>query len=283
MSNYGLVLEGGAMRGLYTAGVIDVMLENKIEFSTIVGVSAGACFGCNYKSQQIGRVYNYNLEFCNDQRYMGMKSFLKTGDYFNTDFAYNKVPYELHPFDLKTYQNHPSKFYVVATEVNSAKAHYQEIKKGDLSEIDWIRASASMPVISRPVTINNHRYLDGGISDPIPIKWIEANATSKNIVILTQTKDYRKAKVNEKITNLVLKKYPKIAKAMIERDQVYNETLDYIDKKTLSGETFVIQPSQDLQIKRIEKNKDKLSAMYNLGRTDMENKLEALKKFMELD
>ncbi len=283
MSNYGLVLEGGAMRGLYTAGVIDVMLENKIEFSTVVGVSAGACFGCNYKSQQIGRVYNYNLEFCNDQRYMGMKSFLKTGDYFNTDFAYNKVPYELHPFDLKTYQNHPSKFYVVATEVNSAKAHYQEIKKGDLSEIDWIRASASMPIISRAVTINNHRYLDGGISDPIPIKWIEANETSKNVVILTQTKDYRKAKVNEKITNLVLKKYPQIAKAMIERDQVYNETLDYIDKKTISGETFVIQPSQDLQIKRIEKNKDKLSAMYNLGRTDMENKLEALKKFMELD
>ncbi len=281
MNKIGLVLEGGAMRGMYTAGVIDVMLEKGIEVDKIIGVSAGAAFGCNYKSKQIGRVLKYNLEYCDDPRYIGLKSLITTGDLFNREFAYIKVPYEYYPFDLETYQSNPVEFNVVVTDVKTGKAKYQRIDKGDLTEIDWIRASASMPLVSKPVIINNEKYLDGGISDPIPYKWMQKQGVDKSIVILTQTSGYKKKPTNKRVIKTLLRKYPKIADSLAKRSHVYNQQLDALEQEVKQGNCFIINPSIDLQIKRIEKDKGKLQAMYDLGRNDTLNKLEELITFMK--
>ncbi len=281
MNNIGLVLEGGAMRGLYTNGVIDVFIENNINFETIVGVSAGAAFGCNLKSKQPQRAKNYLLKYCDDPRYVGLKSLLTTGNLYNTEFAYDYVPYEEFPIDFETYKNSNSKFYVVATEIKTGNAHYQEIKTCRKDEIDWFRASASMPIVSKPVKINNHQYLDGGISDSIPIKWIE-NKHQKNVVVLTQVEGYRKSPAKVKLIKLLLCKYPNVAKQMILRSEKYNETINYLDLQAQNNNCFIIRPSVDLGVKRIEKDKHKLEDMYKLGRKDALLQLEALKKFMDL-
>ncbi len=280
MSKIGLVLEGGAMRGMYTAGVIDVMLEQGIDVDRIIGVSAGAAFGCNYKSKQIGRVLKYNLEYCDDPRYMGIKSLVKTGDFFNRDFAYNKVPYEYHPFDLETYQNNPVEFHVVVTDVATGKPVYRKLEKGDQSEIDWIRASASMPLISKPVKIENCTYLDGGISDPIPFEWMQSSGVSKSIVVLTQTKGYQKKPSNSRIIKLLLRKYPKIATALTKRSELYNQQLLELQQAVADKTCYTINPSIDLHIKRIEKDRNKLQAMYDLGRDDTLNQLEEIITFI---
>ncbi len=281
MDKVGLILEGGAMRGLYTAGVIDTLIKNEIKFTTTIGVSAGAAFGCNYKSKQIKRAHDYIIKYADDQRYVGLKSLITTGNLYNTEFAYYQVPYVEYPFDTKTYAADPSEFYLVATEVDTAQAVYQEIKKGDLDEIDWFRASASMPLVSKPVEISGSKYLDGGISDSIPIKWMETNKCQKNVVVLTQVKDYVKKESNPFFLNLLLRKYPQINRALAKRADRYNATIKYINEQEAAGNTFVIQPSQELNIKRIEKDKDKLEAIYQLGVADTEAKLIALKNFMK--
>ena len=186
----GLVLEGGAMRGMYTAGVLDVLMENEITVDGAIGVSAGACFGCNYKSRQIGRSIRYNLKYCRDPRYISIRSLLFSGDIYNAKFCYEELPVHLDPFDVEAYQKNPTEFYVVATDVNTGKAVYQRLDKGDGDDIQWIRASASMPLVSRIVKIGEQELLDGGIADSIPFEWFVANGYEKNIVVLTQPKGY---------------------------------------------------------------------------------------------
>ena len=180
------------MRGMFTAGVIDVMMENGIEYDGIIGVSAGAAFGCNYKSKQIGRVIRYNMKFCNDKRYSGIRSLLKTGNIYNTDFAYGEVPLKHDVFDFDTYQNTPMDFYVVCTDIETGEAVYHIYGGKDDHGFDWIRASASMPMVSQIVEIDGQKLLDGGIADSIPVRYFETIGYDKTIVVLTQPEHYQK-------------------------------------------------------------------------------------------
>ena len=182
----GLVLEGGAMRGLYTAGVLDILMENGITVDGAVGVSAGAVFGCNYKSGQIGRVLRYNLAYCRDPRYMGLRSLIRTGDLYGEQFCYHDIPDRLDPFDREAFRKNPMAFYVVCTDVHTGEAVYYRLSDGGDRDIQWMRASASMPLVSRTVQVDGYELLDGGIADSIPIAWFRSQGYTRNLVILTQ-------------------------------------------------------------------------------------------------
>jgi len=280
----GLVLEGGAMRGMYTAGVLDVLMENEIQVDGAIGVSAGACFGCNYKSRQIGRSIRYNVKYCQDPRYVSIRSLLLTGDIYNAKFCYEELPFHLDPFDVDTYQKNPMEFYVVATDVNTGKAVYQRLDKGDGEDIQWIRASASMPLVSRIVKIGEQELLDGGIADSVPFEWFIANGYEKNIVVLTQPKGYVKSKNPlMSLVRLRMRKYPKMIEAMANRHIEYNECLKQLKQREQEGNTLVIRPSEPLGIKRTEKNPEKLQAVYELGRKDAEAMLAKIREFLKND
>lgn len=278
----GLVLEGGAMRGMYTGGVQDVFMENGIEVDGIVGVSAGALFGCNYKSRQIGRPLRYNLNYGRDPRYTGLKSLLTTGDLYNADFCYRVLPEILDPFDRETYIAHPAEFICVCTDVETGKPHYQVCNEGDEKDIQWMRASGSMPVVSNVVEIDGRGYLDGGISDPIPITFMRRRGYKKNIVVLTQNAGYRKKKSSmQPMMDLLLRKYPNLAKAMRHRYLRYNSSLDKIERLEKAGEIFVFRPSKPFDIKRTEADPEKLQNLYDMGRADALERLEELREFLK--
>ncbi|SFG09632.1 patatin-like phospholipase family protein [Oribacterium sp. WCC10] len=277
----GLVCEGGAMRGLFTAGVLDVFLENDISFDGMVGVSAGATFGCNYKSRQIGRTIRYSLQFANDKRFGSFESLIKTGDLFDVEFCYHTLPNEIFPFDWDTFLDNPMKFYLVATDVKTGKPVYHEIKDRGDNELEWMRASASMPLVSKPVHVDGYELLDGGISNSIPLEFFEHIGYNRNVVILTQDSDYRKpAMKGLPAAKLLLKKQPAIYTAMEQRHIMYNAQLDYINKREQSGEIFVIRPPKPLDIKRTEHDTDELERVYKLGRSTATEALSDIKDFL---
>ena len=277
----GLVLEGGAMRGLFTAGVMDVLMENGIVFDGIVGVSAGAAFGCNYKSGQIGRVLRYNTTYCQDWRYCSFRSLIKTGDLYGADFCYHELPEQLDLFDDEAFQKNAADFYAVCTDCESGEPVYKKIQSAQYTDLEWIRASASMPLVSRIVDINGQKLLDGGIADSIPLRFMENSGYANNVVVLTQPRSYRKKKNSLlPLMKLALKKYPKVVDAMARRHINYNETLDYIRKQEQAGKVFVISPDEKLDIGRTEKDPDKLRAVYAIGRKAAEAKLGELKRFL---
>lgn len=278
--NKGLVLEGGGFRGMYTCGVIDVFMENHIDFDQVVGVSAGAAFGCNIKSRQIGRALRYNKRFCRDPRYSGLKSFIKTGDLYNKEFAYGIVPTILDPFDTKTFKENPIRFTLVCTDIHTGKPIYHEIENGDATDIEWIRASASIPIVSKPVKLDGYELLDGGVSDSIPVNWM-LERSSKTVVVLTRDKSYRKKPM--KYINLLkkaFKEYPKLQKALENRHIVYNETLDRIEQLEREGRIFVIRPSKPIACAMIEKDPNHLQEIYDIGRKDALNYLNDLKEYL---
>lgn len=279
MSKTGLVLEGGAMRGLYTAGVLDVFLENNIEVDIICSVSAGAAFGCNYKSKQLGRVLRYNTKYAGDSRMGSLSSLVRTGDIFNTEFAYHTLPDKLDVFDSETFYNNHIDFYVVVTNIETGKPEYKLLSTGSGSDVEWIQASASMPVVSNPVEIEGNKYLDGGISDPIPIKWMKEQGIKKNIVILTRPEGYIKPP-ESKMFGRILKKEPNLVSAIEKRSDVYNRSVIMVEEDHKLGNTIIIRPSIDLKLKRTEKSVTKLEAMYDLGRYDAMEQLEAIKCFI---
>ena len=277
----GLVLEGGAMRGMFTAGVTDVLMEHGIEFDGAVGVSAGAAFGCNYKSRQIGRVIRYNTRFCKDKRYGGIGVLLKTGDIYSKDFAYNEVPLKHDIFDFDTYENNPMEFYVVCTDVESGKAFYHKYEGKNDHGFEWIRASSSMPMVSNIVEIDGKKFLDGGISDPIPLKFFESIGYEKNIVILTRPANYIKDKSKfMALFKLKYKSFPLFIETMLKRPDVYNSTLKYIRQKEKLGEVLVIRPPAPLPVNRTEKDPDKLREAYNIGRKTALSRIDEIKKFL---
>lgn len=278
----GLILEGGAMRGMFTAGVIDVMMENGIEFDGAVGVSAGAAFGCNYKSKQIGRVLRYNMKYCNDKRYSGIRSLITTGNIFNTDFAYEEVPLKHDIFDFDTYQNNPMEFYVVCTDVESGEAVYHKYEGKDDHGFDWIRASASMPMVSQIVEIDGRKLLDGGIADSIPVKFFSGIGYNRNVAILTRPRDYLKEKNSfMPLIRVKYRQYPKLVHAMEIRHNIYNETFSYIAEEEKAGRLYVIRPQSALQVKKVEKDPEKLNAVYEIGRKTAENQIDRMKLFLE--
>ena len=210
----GLVLEGGAMRGLFSAGVLDVMMENGIEFDGIMGVSAGAVFGCNYKSGQIGRSIRYNMRFCGDPRYCSLESLRKTGDLYGVQFCYDEIPNKLDPFDKEAYKANPTPFYAVCTNVETGKAIHKRLNNGDAKDMEYFRASASMPVVSRIVEVDGYKLLDGGITDSIPLASMERRGYKRNVVVLTQPLGFVKKKSKMiPLIRLTMHQYPNVIRA----------------------------------------------------------------------
>ncbi|MBQ6945800.1 MAG: patatin family protein [Ruminococcus sp.] len=278
---YGLVMEGGAMRGMFTAGVTDVLMENDIVFDGAVGVSAGACFGCNYKSRQKGRAIRYNLRFCRDKRYCSLYSLITTGDMFGAKFCYHTMPDELDIFDYDEFNRNPMVFYVVCTDVETGKPVYKKLNKADYEGLEWIRASASMPLASRIVEIDGRKFLDGGISDSIPLSFMERHGFERNIVILTQPRDYKKKPSKSiKLVKSVYKKYTKLVKTYSERAKMYNDQLEYIRQSESEGRAFVIAPPKKLEVGHVEHNPDKLLEVYRAGRKAALDNLDRILEFL---
>lgn len=269
------------MRGMFTAGVNDILMENGIEFDGVVGVSAGAAFGCNYKSRQIGRVMRYVPKYCNDWRFCSWRSWWKTGDIYGADFSYRQIPNELCPFDRKTFAANPLKFYVVATDVNSGQAVYKRLDTACDEDIHWMLASASMPLVSNIQKIEGHELLDGGMSDSIPVKFFEELGYDRNVVVLTQPLGFVKKK-NPLLwlMKIVLRKYPKLLETMATRQDVYNATTKYIREQELQGKLFVIRPPEALKIDPLEHNPEEIWRVYKIGRATMEARIEELQQYL---
>lgn len=280
----GLILEGGAMRGMFTAGVMDVLMESGITFQGAIGVSAGAAFGCNYKSGQIGRVIRYNTRFVGDRRYCGTSVLLKTGNIYSTEFCYGEVPLIHDPFDFEAYGRNPMEFYLVCTDVETGEAVYHRYEGWEDSGFDWIRASASMPLVSQIVEIGGRRLLDGGIADSIPVAAFEGMGYEKNVVVLTRPRGYQKSPNRAMgLVKLKYRKYPAFVKAMERRHQVYNETLAYIEQREREGRLLAIQPREELPVRRVEKDPKRLREAYGLGRTEAESRLSEIRQFLSVE
>ena len=276
----GLVLEGGALRGLFSAGVIDVMMENGIDYDGVIGVSAGSNFGCNYKSHQPGRVIRYNVRFANDPRYMGLRSLITTGNLVGAEFAYHYMPLQLDVFDIATFESDPMEFYLVCTDCLTGEPVYYRMDKVDYDSLEWLRASASMPLVTRPVKVGGRVLLDGGISDSIPLKHFQDMGFDRNVVVLTRPRSYRKEPTKLWPYRLLMRRYPAITQAMARRHEMYNSQLDYVEREEQAGRIFVIAPEQDLPIGRVEMNVEKMNAVYNIGRETATALLPRLKEFL---
>lgn len=276
----GLVLEGGAMRGMYTTAILDCFLDKKIKVDGIIGVSAGALFGVNYCSKQKGRALRYNKKYARDSRYMSIKSFLTTGNIINTKFAYHEVPFKLDPFDEETYSKSQTDFYAVITNVNTGKPEYKKIINVSV-QIDELRASGSMPFVSKMVKLGENYYLDGALGDSIPVLKMKEMGYEKIILVLTRPLNYRKKKNNQLLPQIIYHKYPNLIKAINTRYIKYNETLDIIIDMENKKEIFVFRPSKELNLSRIEKNPEKLQEMYDLGTKDFNDNYDNLKKYLK--
>ena len=277
----GLILEGGAMRGLFTCGVMDVLMENDIEFDGGIGISAGAVFGCNYKSRQHGRPRRYNETFCRDKRYCSLHSLITTGDLYGADFCYREVPLYLDPFDAEAFEKNPMEFYVGATDVRTGKCIYHLCTDGLENDTQWMRASASMPLVSRVVKIDGYELLDGGIADSIPFEFMESQGYDRNVIVLTQPKTYQKGKNKLlPLMKIVLRDYPLLIETMANRHIIYNHQLREIAKREKKGISFVIRPPEDLKIGRVEKDPNEMERVYQIGRREAEKRIDALKHFL---
>lgn len=282
MGKIGLVLEGGAMRGLFTAGVIDVFLQHGIRLDGVVGVSAGACFGCNYPSGQMGRALRYNLTYCRDARYSGLRSLVRTGNLYGPDFCYREVPYELDPFDFAAFDQSGIPFWVVCTSVSSGKPVYHLCEKADRDMMEWVRASASMPVVSRPVEREGDALLDGGIVDPIPLGFAIEQGYDHNVVVLTQTRTYRKRRgKGDALMRRLLRKQPVIAEAMRRRPDVYNAQQEFAFEQEREGRAFVLCPDVPVPAHRVEHDAQRLTDTYFAGVRVAERELDRLSAFIQ--
>lgn len=281
MSRIGLVLEGGAMRGMFTAGVLDVFMENGVSFPAMVGVSAGAAFGCNYKSRQIGRVIRYNTRFCRDKRYCSIHSLITTGDLFGADFCYREIPEELDPFDNDAFDENPMAFYVVATNVYTGEPVYQRLDKVDENCYLWMRASASMPMASTPVQVDGYTLLDGGMSDSIPLRFMQKLGYEKNVVVLTRPRSYRKKPSNRALFRVALRKYPAMIDVMSRRHEMYAFEQRLVFESEKRGSTLVLCPDTPLDVGRVEHDPEKLRSAYDEGRRIALRELDRVKAFLQ--
>ena len=276
----GLVLEGGAMRGLWTAGITDVMMEHDVWPDGLIGVSAGAAFGCNYKSRQIGRAIRYNMRFAKDSRYSGIRSLLTTGDYFNAEFDYHIVPKQYEIYDDDAFNRNPMEFIVVCTDVETGEAVYQPLTEANYDTYEWIRASASMPLVSKVVNIHGRKLLDGGVADSIPLAYTESIGYDRNVVVLTQPLGYQKEHNRlMPLMRLALRRYPEMIKALDYRHIMYNKQLEYVAQAEREGRCLVIRPDAKIPIGHISHNPQQMQHVYQIGRAIGERYIERIKDF----
>ena len=278
----GLVLEGGAMRGLFTSGILDVMMEAGIEPDGLIGVSAGAAFGCNYKSRQPGRAIRYNKRYARDKRYCSWQSWLKTGDLFNAEFGYHVIPKKYDLFDDKAFEQNPMEFYAVCTDVETGLPVYKKLEESTHLTYDWIRASASMPLASKVVELEAMKVLDGGVADSIPLKFFESIGYGRNVVILTQPEGYVKEHNRlMPLMRIALKKYPKMIEALDQRHIMYNRQLEYVRQAEQEGRCMVIRPDRKLPIGHISHDPEEMQRVYELGRDTGLRNIDRLKEFYQ--
>ena len=277
----GLIMEGGAMRGMFTAGVLDVLMENGLVTDGAIGVSAGAVFGCNYKSHQIGRVIRYNTEYCNDKRYASFKNLVKTGNLYSEQFCYHEVPEKLDPFNEAAFAASPMDFFVVCTDVKTGEPIYHKCRKGDAEDVLWMEASASMPLAAKIVKIGHYGLLDGGVADSISVRFFESIGYKRNLIILTQPKGYIKKK-NKFLPAIRAKyfRYPAFVEAVADRHERYNETLSYISMLEQAGKDYVIRPPIPLEIGAMERDPAQLRRVYETGRAVAQIQVEKIRDFL---
>ncbi len=276
----GLVCEGGGMRGIYTAGVLDVMGENGLHFDGVVGVSAGAIHASSFLAAQHGRSVRFYLAFCRDPRFMGIRSWIKTGDFVSHSFCYQDIPNQLVPFDFDALEASKSAFYITSTDIETGKAYYHRAYTIRGDEMQALRASASLPIVSKIVGYDGHKLLDGGTADSIPVEFIRSQGYKKTVVILTQPDGYQKSPEPLKLFKLIYRKFPNYIESMRTRHERYNATLALIKELEAAGEIFVFRPSHKIRIKRLERNPAKILDMYELGRQDALKRMEELKQFL---
>lgn len=263
----GLVLEGGGMRGIYSAGVLDVFLEHGISFDGVIGVSAGAIHGCSFVSEQKGRSIRYYKKYSRDKRFMSFWNLLRTGDIAGERFCYHDLPEKLDPYDYAAFDRSGTEFYVTCSNLETGNAEYlriHDMKK----QIDLMRASASLPYVSRTVDMDGMKLLDGGCCDSIPVMAFRQMGFKKTVVVLTRHRGYRKEPESTRLAGIVYRKYPKFVKALENRHNTYNETILRIEELEQAGEIFVIRPSRELSIGRTEHDPNRLQEVYDIGRRD---------------
>lgn len=281
MYQTGLVLEGGGMKGVYSSGVLDFFLDKGLEFSSCYGVSAGACSLCSFLSKQRGRAYHTNVDYLEDKNYCSLYSLLKTGDLFGADMCYYQIPEKLNPYDYETFEKYQGKFYSVVTNIETGCPEYIPIKDMH-TDIEAIRASASLPLVSRNVKIGDKLYLDGGISDAIPLRKSMEDGNRKNVVVMTKEVGYRRQPSSGvSLIRMRYRKYPKVYELMKDRHNAYNNTLDFLNEEVEKGTVFLIQPKEKSDVGRIEKDRDKLKALYEEGYKEASERYEELMKFLE--
>ena len=278
----GLVLEGGAMRGMYTAGILDVFMEQGIAFDGVLGVSAGAICGCSYVSGQAGRTIRYNKKYCTDKRFMSFHSFFKTGDLVGEEFCYHEIPEVLDPYDNEAFLKSETKFYVTCTNLESGEAEHI-LMKDMFKDIDYMRASASMPYVSRIVEKDGKKLLDGGCADSVPVKAFMEMGYEKNVVILTRPAGYRKKDEKKGLAKLLYRKYPNFVKTLEARAGNYNKEMEEIEALEAAGTIFVIRPSRPLEIGRMSHDVKEIIRTYEHGRSDAFACLEAMNKWLNTE
>lgn len=276
----GLVLEGGAMRGIYTAGALDVLMERRLFFDAVIGVSAGAIHGCNYVSNQLGRSIRYYRKYSRDPRFLSVRSLLRTGNMVDTAFCYHELPEKLDPFDNEAFMASPTAFYAVCTNLETGRAEC--IRCTDLfRQIDVLRASASMPLASEIVEVEGKKYLDGGVADSVPLRAAEALGYERNVVVLTRPADYVKGREMNPLMRLRYRRYPAFLQAIENRPAMYADTMAYIRRREQEGAAFVIRPAAALPISRTDTDPEKLERVYQIGREDAEGRIEELARWLE--
>jgi predicted patatin/cPLA2 family phospholipase len=269
MNKVGLVLEGGGMRGTYTAGVLEFFMENNLYLPYVIGVSAGACNGSSYISRQKERNKIVNLEYVNQPKYLSARNFLKKRQLFDMDFIFNELPNNHVPFDYHTFQAATEQFIVGTTDISTGEPFYFTKEHYNEHIPLLLRASSSIPFVAPVVEFQGSKLLDGGIADPIPLKKSEQDGNKYNIVILTRNKDYQKKQTKFTwLAKRIYKEYPALIDKLQKRHVIYNETLLHIEEQENKGNVFVFRPSESLKVSSIERNKDKLTKLYELGYND---------------
>lgn len=277
----GLVLEGGGMRGLYTAEILDAFMENEINFDGVIGVSAGAIHGCSFVSHQKGRSIRYYKKYCKDPRFMSFKSLITTGDFVGAEFCYHELPEKLDEYDNDAFQASSTDFYVTCTDLETGKA-VNHLVKDMFKEVDYLRASASLPHFSRIVEIDGKKYLDGAVADSIPVLAFQEMGYQRNVVILTREDGFVKKAEVPWLAKLAYRKYPKFAKALQNRHMMYNDTLAKLKEMEQEGKVLVIRPEASLNIGRLENDPKKIQEIYDIGYQDGMKVAEKVKEFLGL-
>jgi predicted patatin/cPLA2 family phospholipase len=280
--NAALVLEGGALRSIYTSGVLDVFMENGLEFSCVIGVSAGALNAANYMANHIGRSARINILHSNDSNYFGIKQFLLKGSIFNFNYLFYSPIKDLYPYNENTFITSEQKFLICATDCETGKAIYFE-KHNYRELVQALQASSSIPLVSKPVYIDDKICIDGAIADPIGIHKAFSEGFDKQVVILTRQDEYKSTKTSrlaKYLFKIVYKRYPDLINSLNNSYLVYNSLIEEINEMEKENKIFVIRPSREIKIKSIEKDARKLIDLYFLGREDARRSLKKLYEYL---